>query len=178
MFDEFKIEMETEQFMCVDCKKSSSEYYELLLQLKFVGFEDIDSMKEEVFNIVESNFRGVNKIEEKENGFYFYFRNHGLMNKITNIFSKKYLIDEKRSKKIVGRDRLTTKDKCRYTLGIDIINLKKGDKVSIKGIEYNLKAINNNSTLILREAITGAKKQVSYHIIKDYFRKIEEKKDL
>ena len=173
MYDKFKIEAGGDQFMCSNCKKSSSEYYELLLQLKFIGFDNIDTLKEEVFSIVENNFNGVNKIEEKDKGFYFYFRSHGLMGKISNVFGKKYFIYEKRSKKIVGRDRLTTKDKCRYTLGIDIINLHKGDRVMIKGIEYYIKAINFNKVLILRDLKTGDKRQDTYAKIKDYFQLIE-----
>ncbi len=175
MFDKFKIEVDMEQMMCSNCKKSSSEYYELLIQLRTKYFKNEDEIKEEIFNLIEKhlgNLNCINKLEEVDNGFDIYFRTHGIMNKISSIFSKKYMCDEKRSKKLIGRDQLVSKDKYRYFMSLSLINIQKGDKLLIKGEEYFVKAINANSVLILNDAKTGAKRQETYSIVKDYLKKL------
>lgn len=172
MFDEFRVEIDMEQKMCSNCKKSSTEYYELLLQIRFVYFNNVDEIKKEVFDIIDKNFFGINKFEELDNGFDVYFRDHGHMNKVLSVFQKKFMVEEKRSKKLIGRDKLISKDKYRYFQSITIINLKKGDIVQIKGERYLVRNIQNNDIYLMQED-NGSKKMVSYSIIKDYFMKID-----
>jgi NMD protein affecting ribosome stability and mRNA decay len=173
MEDEFKIEIEMEQKMCSDCKKSSTEYYELLLQLRFLYFEDMSIIKNKILTEVLETFKTVNKLEERDNGFDIYFRTHGIMNKIYSMFSKYYLVDEKRSKKLIGRDQLISKDKYRYFQSIILVNLSRGDQISVKGQEYWIKAINNNKELVLINCKTFDKSVLNYSIIKDYLKLIE-----
>lgn len=173
MKDTFRIEIEMDQMMCSTCKKSSSEYYEMILHLRFIGFEDEIKMKEKLFNILTKNFNSINKFEEVENGFNVYFRTHGEMNKIYKIFQKDYLVEEKRSNKLAGVDRLRSKKLYRYFQSIILYNIEKGDKALLKGEEYYIKAINKNNELVLLDVVTGAKKVVNYSIVKDYFKVLE-----
>lgn len=173
MKDVFRLEIEMDQKMCGSCKKSSSEYYELETQLRFIYFDDLLSIKEKAFDIMEGHFNSINKIDEIENGFNIYFRSHSEMNKMLRLFNRKFLLEEKRSKKLIGNDTLKSKMVYRYFQNITLINIKKGDKISIKGENYFIKAINNNRDLVILHEITGAKKVVSYPIIKDYFRLLE-----
>lgn len=167
MKDLFRIEMELEQKMCGNCKKSSTEYYELKFQLRFKYYEDMDFMKKEVYSKLEKNFDSINKIEELDNGIDIYFRSHGEMGKVSRLLNKFYLCDEKRSRKLIGRDNLVSKDKYRYFQSITLVNLFKGDEVSIKGEEFIIKAINGKN-LVLINKLDGSKKVIGYSIIKEY----------
>ncbi len=159
-----------EQKMCSICKKSSSEYYELLLQIRFKYFEDAEEIKKNIIKKLESEkiILEINKFEELKSGFDIYFKSHSMMNSIFSLFQKDYLCDEKRSKKLSGRDKLISKDIYRYTQSLTLINLKKNNIIRVKGIEYKIKSINNNKVLILLNAENGQKSQESYSIIKDY----------
>lgn len=172
MKDQLRIEFPLEQKMCMSCKKNSPEYHELKLQMRFVFFNDLNIIKKETLKIIETNFKKINKFIELENGFDIFFPNKGDINKITRLFQRKYLCEEVKSKKIVGRDSLTMKDIWRHVLLINIINLSKGDKISIKGEDYYIKALNNND-LVLRGIIKGEKKVISYSIAKDYLKLLE-----
>lgn len=175
MKDLIRIELEMEQKTCGRCKKISSEYHELKLQIRFTFFnkELLEEKREETINLVNNNFIGINKIEELDYGYDIFFASKGIMNKVSTTFKKKYLCEEVRTKKIVGRDSLTMKDIWRHVLLINIINLKKNDNVLIKGKKYYIKALNKND-LVLRGLETGEKKVITYSIAKDYISKIEE----
>lgn len=168
--DSFRIELDMEQMMCSSCKKSSSEYFEMVLHLRYKYFNDNMKLKEESIKILENNFNSINKIEEIENGFDVYFKDHGQMGKINNLFNKKYNVCfEKRSSKIMGKDNLTSKDLFRHFQSLTIVNINRGDKVRIKGEDYYIKAINKGGKLILRRLDNGAKEVMSYSIIEEYF---------
>ena len=175
MYDEIRVEFELDQKMCGNCKKSSSEYYEMELHLRYKFFEEkeINKIKEISFSIFEE-FRTINKIEELENGFDVYFRDHGQMNKLLFLFNKKFkVLVEKRSNKLMGLDKMTSKNLYRHFQSIELINVDKGDLVEIKGNNYRIKAINKGGQLILLDDKTGAKKIFTYEIVKDYFKLVK-----
>ena len=179
MNDEFKVELDMEQKLCNSCKKSSTDYYEMVLHLRFKYFDfnniDINNIKvkEESMNIL-SQFSQINKLEEVENGFDVYFKDHGQMNKILTLFNKKYrVLVEKRTKKIMGHDKQTSKDLYRHFQSLTLINIDKGDLVEIKGDKYIIKSINKGGHLVLLDFNTGAKKIFSYELTQDYFKLIE-----
>ena len=172
LVDLFRIEVDIEQKMCGSCKKSSSEYYELLVQIRFKYFEDILDLKKTIIYIIEKNLTGINKLEEINNGFDIYFRNHNSMNKVFGLFNRHYLCVDKRSKKLVGKDISTNKDLYRYTQSVTLVNLKAKDEIIVKGVNYIIKAMNKND-LVLLEKVTGRKKVLSYSIVGDYVQKVE-----
>lgn len=174
MKDKIRVEFEMKQMMCNGCKKSSSEYYELKLQLRFTYFEDVNIIREEIVNLLNKNFNTINKVEELDVGCDIYFASLGEINRISKLFNKKYFTEEKRSRKIVGYNFLESKDIWRHTILINIINLEVGDEVSIKGENYYIKAFNKNE-LVLRDLIYGAKKVVNYSIVKDYLKLLNKK---
>ena len=174
--DGFKVEFEMKQQMCNNCKKSNPEYYELKVQLRYTFFNNIEEIKTKTIKIIAKNFNTINKLEELENGFDVYFRNKHELNKISSLYNKNFLIEEKRTKKIMGRDSLTMKDIWRYVLLINFINLERGDKILLKGEEYNIKAINHHD-LVLRNCINGGKNVISYNLAKDYLKLIKKNKE-
>lgn len=173
--DNMNVEFNMPQHMCKICKRKSPEYHELQVQIRFKFFEGaeaVEAIKVETHKLIYSRFNEINKFVESEWGFDVYFRSKDVLNKVSSAFQKKYLCDEVRTKKIVGRDSLTMKDIWRHVLLVNIVNLHRGDKVNVKGIEYYIKALNKN-TLVLRECIRGDKKVLTYSVIKDYTHLIE-----
>ena len=200
--DSIRIEFEMEQQMSPQAKRLSDEYYELKLQLRFSYFDDnelhndiIKEKRDKFGNIVldeynnpvtfkqkailkkfaktiEKEFSGINKVEELQNGYDFFFGSLGEMSKISRYFNKYHLVEVKHSKKIVGRDSLKFKDIWRHTLLVNVLNLQVGDKVRIKGVEYYIKAFNKKE-LVLREWETGAKEVVTYSKVREYFELLE-----
>lgn len=171
MKDLFRIEIDMEQKMCSICKKSSSEYWNLQSQIRFRFYDDIMKMKELVHNRLVDTFNSINKLEEVDNGFDAYFRTSGDMNKVSSLFSD-FLTIEKRSKKLMGRDQLVSKDLYRYYQSLTLININRGDKVNIKGTEYIIKAINKGGVLVLINQINSNKEVLKYSIIEDYLKLI------
>lgn len=175
MKDVFRIEYDMEQKMCTICKKSSSEYWNLQTQIRFKYYTDVIEIKKLIHDRLDKTFNSINKLEEIDNGFDIYFRTYSEMNKISSLFSD-FLTIEKRSKKLMGRDKLASKDLYRYYQSVTLINIKVGDRVKIKGINYYIKAINRGGVLILINEELGSKDSFTYSIIEDYFELIEKKK--
>ena len=165
--DRVTVEYEMEQSMSEESKKNFPEYYELKLQIRFVYFDELYEIKKIVFDRITKNIRLINKLEELDNGFDIYIGVHSEMSKIPALFNKDFLIEEKRSKKLIGRDNLRSKNKYRYTQNITLINLKKGDIIAYKGVNKQIKAI-NKSGLILIDQETKEKNVLTYSIVKDY----------
>lgn len=171
MKDSFRVEIDMDQSMCSTCKKSSTEYYELKVQVRFNYYEDMLKIKKIVFEKITKRFNSINKFEEIDNGFDFYFRDHGTMNKLAFMF-KDYLTIEKRSNKLIGVDRLASKNKYRYFQSIVFVNLIKGDRVSIKGKDYIIRGVNKNELVLMNE-LKGTKKVVTYAVVKDYLKLLD-----
>ena len=173
MIDRFRIEQNMDQIQCDTCKRINPEYYEMTLQLKFEFFDNIMELKEECMKILMDNFTTINKIDEANDGYFVFFRDHGQMNKIATLFGRRWLILDKRSAKIMGQDKMTQKSLFRHTQNLTLVNINTKDIVQIKGIEYWIKAINKGGTLILRRMDDGAKHQCTYKMVKDYFKLVK-----
>lgn len=171
--DSYRVEVEMEQSTAPEFRKISTDYYEHKLQVRFRYFESIEELREEIHNKIIKEFGDyINKFEEVSTGLDYFFRNHGCMNDLSQLFRRNYLTLEKRSNKVVGLDQLTSKNKYRYFQSIILINLRKKDLVMYKGDEYQIKALNKND-LVLLDMKTGQKKVVTYSIVEDYIKKIE-----
>lgn len=170
--DKLTVEYEMEQSMSPQSKKIFSEYFELKLQVRYLYFKDIDKIKEITYKKVTDNIILINKLEEKDNGFDFFIGSHSEMNKIPPLFNKDFLLIDKRSAKLIGRDNLRSKNKYRYTQSITLVNLKKGDKIAYKGENMTIKSINKNNLILIDEK-TSDKKVLSYSIVKDYIEPVE-----
>ncbi len=176
MKDVFRLELDMEQKMCSICKKSSSEYWNMQSQIRFRYYDEILDIKEKAYKLLTKENLSINKLEEVDNGFDIYFRSNSEMNKVTSLFSD-FLTIEKRSKKLMGRDQLASKDVYRYNQSITLLNIRVKDHISIKGEEYYIKAINKGGVLVLRGLEKGEKKVVSYSMVEDYFKLLEKEED-
>lgn len=173
MIDKLHIEFEMEQSMSPKAKKSALEYFELQVQIRSFYFKDNEEIKIKIIDILDKNFTTINNIKETETGFDVFFRTHNDMNKLYSLFNKHYVVEEKRSKTLTGRDNLRSQKRYRYFQSLSIFNFQKGNKVRIKEEHFTIKAINNNDLVLLR-ILDGAKKVKSYHLIKDYFELMEQ----
>lgn len=150
---------------------------EVILDEKGEPKKEIIKIKEEGIlhkfgKLVEKQFDGINKIDELDKGFDFFFASLGSMHKVSRYFNKYYYVDDKHSKKIVGKNFLESKDIWRHTLLINVINLDIGDRVRIKGIDYYIKAFNKKE-MVLRNWEDGSKEVVTYAKVRDYFELVE-----
>ena len=173
----FEVEVQVEQRMCSVCTRSSSEYYEMKLYLRFKFFNDVESMKKKVLELIENTFDTINRVEEEGNGFDIYFRDHTQMNSILSLFRREYIVSEKRSRKLIGYDRLTSKNIYKYFQSLTLIRIICGDKVESKGIKYIVKSVNKDGKLVLLSKDRNIKKVVSYSVVEDYFRVLRHSKD-
>ena len=165
----FRIETELPQSQCSKCSKTSSEYYELVLQLRFLYTNEDDQVKQDVLDYVLSKTELVNKVEEVDSGFDLYIGDSSQGGKISSEIKKRYFVEEKKSKTLVGFDFLRYKRNYKFTHNLTIINLKEGDKLSFKGDEYVIENLSNKDGLTLKEK-SGRKRTLSFSKIKDYIR--------
>ncbi len=131
----------------------------------------VESIKKDVYENIVSSFKGINKMEELEDGFDFYFANCKTMSSLSSFFSKKYFCEIKRSAKLTGVDQLRSKKTYRYFLSIVLVNLHAGDFVLYKGEKYFVKAVMKGMELVLVDE-KGKKGVYRYSIIKDYLNKV------
>lgn len=171
MEERYKVEMGISYRMCEKCKKSFSEYYELKTQIRFREFDNENEIKKQVLKVLEKLHGEINKIDEVDGGFDVFFRKHSAMNSVGKLFGF-CLFEEKRSKKLVGRDFLVSKDKYKYSQSIVLINIKVGDKIVLKGREYEVRSINRGKELVVFDLESFKKERYLYSKIKDYLRKV------
>ena len=129
--DKFRIEIVMDQELSAHSKKASTEYYELKVQFRCKYFEQtddlkpvtnksMDEIKTEIHEMMYKNFNTINKLEDLDNGFDFFLRSLRDLEKVSRLFNKKYFVDEKRTKKIVGMDKDNGRDIARHTLLLTI----------------------------------------------------------
>jgi NMD protein affecting ribosome stability and mRNA decay len=174
MLDQFRVEIDMPQKMCSSCKKSSSDYYQLKVQFRFINFESTNKeiAIENIKELLIKSFNTINKVEENENYLDVYFRIYTEIGKISKIINQKYFCEEVRSSKIMGKDKQSSKDLYRHTQRFNIINIKIKDKIVIKGEEYIVKAINGKDLIVLSSK-DNSKKVFSYNKVKDYLKFLE-----
>ena len=173
----FRMEVLIEQRMCSSCIRSSSEYYEMKLHLRFKFFNDVQSTKKKVLRLMQDKFDTINKVEEIDNGFDIYFRYHTRMSDILSLFKREYIVSERRSRKLVGYDKLTSKNVYKYFQSLTLVGITCGDEIELKGIEYVVKAVNKDGKLVLLSEDGNTKKVVSYSVVEDYFKVLRHKRD-
>ena len=173
----FEVEVPLEQKMCNMCTRDSSEYYEMKLHLRFRFFNNTESIKKEVLELIENSFDTINKIEERDSGFDICFRDHAKMNDILSLFKREYVVYEKRSRKLIGYDKLTSKNIYKYFQSLTLVEVSCGDEVELKGIVYIVKSVNKDGKLVLLSKDGNTKKVVSYSVVEDYFRVLRHSKD-
>lgn len=169
--DWFRIETQMPQSMCSRCKKISSDYYELKLQIRFLYFrgEEEDKIKQEIKDLVENNLDMINKVEEEDGGFDIYFGTSSMESKISSLFRKYYFLEEKKSRKLVGWDFQNSKRNYRFFQSITIINLHEGDKIFVKGKKYRIDSLSNKEGITLIES-GGKKRNFNFSKIREYIR--------
>jgi len=174
----FKVEIDMEQKMCNFCIRSSEEFFEMKIQIRYssdINTEYENSLKKDINKILiwyKDIINIINKKNNKNNKeIDIFFKKNVSYNKIYNFLSKNYLITFKKSNKLVGFDKEVSKKRYKNTFLFEIIDIKKNDKILFKGKEYRVKSIfKNNITLI--DLATNNKTNITYSINKDIIKKI------
>ncbi len=167
-----RIETELDQKLSPGCKNMDEDYFQLKTQVRCIYFTDYTEIKNEILKTLEVLNKDINKLETCENGFDIYLRSYGLMSKTSNIFKRKFFCEEKKAKKIIGRDFLRSKDRYKYFLSINIINLKRNDTIEVKGRQYNINSIKNQD-IFVSDIVSHKKEAFKYKLIKDYLKIIK-----
>jgi NMD protein affecting ribosome stability and mRNA decay len=162
------IEIEMPQKMSEYAKKTSEEYWNLEVQIRFKHFKEevSEEYKNKVLDEMNHLAKYINKVKTNKIGFNVYFSNISVVNAISKLYKKKYFVEVKKAKKIMGKNNLTTKDLYRHFLLVNIIGIKRGDTIHIKGVEYFVK--NVRKTIIDLRDLKGNKYQFTYSKICDY----------
>jgi NMD protein affecting ribosome stability and mRNA decay len=175
MKEKIHFEIELEQKMSNEFKNRDESYFKLELQIRFLYFNEnqIEDLKTQCLKLTEKFNSEINKIKENPNGINIYFRRNQIMTSVSKLFKNKYFCEEKKSKKIIGRDKLRSKDRFKYFLLINIINLNRNDIIEIKGENYKINSIKNQE-LYVQNIKTTKKEIFTYKLIKDYLKKKNE----
>ena len=156
--------------MSQEAKVIDDTSWVLQIQIRFKYFENIEkSLMNNVIKLLSNFNKFLNKEEIVKNSLNLYYSNLSISKKIVKTFEEKYFCEIKHSKKIMGRNSLTSKDLYRHFVNINILNLKKGNELFIKNIKYKINSIDGKK-LYLRNLENGNKKCFSYHLIKEYIR--------
>ncbi|MCH8519633.1 MAG: hypothetical protein LAT82_02665 [Nanoarchaeota archaeon] len=115
----------------------------------------------------------INKIEDNEDGFDIYLANINDIHKLKRVINEHFFCMFTHSKKIMGRNKLKSKDLFRHSLLAAIYDLRTKDKVQIKGIKYTIKSIQKQYITVINNE-NKEKHTFHFHIIKDYLFKLEE----
>ena len=161
------VEIKMPQKMSDEAKYFDSQHFLLEMQVRFKFFEKIeDSFLDKVLDEINDLSKYVTKIKKNKDGINVLFNSFNIIEQLIKIYKKKYFIDYKKSKKIMGRDKQKSKDLYRHFLVINILNISKNQNIKIKGKEYRIVNIDRN-TLFLRDEF-GRKEKFLYSKIKDY----------
>ena len=161
------IKIELKQKMSEEAKKIDDNSYILKLNLRFKYFDKINKVfKKKVLDEMNSLKPHINKIEELDEGYNVYFSSIKILENISKTYKKKYFVDEIRSKKIMGRDKQKSKDLYRHFLSITILNLKRKQKIRIKGEVFELRDFRKKTLYLVDE--NGSRKSFLFSKIKDY----------
>jgi len=149
-----------EQSMCESCKRNSEEYFQLKAQIRFSFYNLIElrEVKKRIFNHFKNN-KNLNKILEIEDKLDIYMRNHSEMEKISSYFRGNFVCSQKKSRKLMGRDNLRSKEIYRYFISIVLYNIKRGTQILFKGEKYIVLNVEKEN-LVLRDIKLGKKKKI------------------
>ncbi|MFP4402276.1 MAG: NMD3-related protein [Candidatus Nanoarchaeia archaeon] len=112
----------------------------------------------------------INKLDETPEGFDIYLANINEIHKLKRIINNNFFASYNHSKKIMGRNKLESRDLFRHSLLIAIYNLNIGDIIQIKGEVYSIKSIQKNEIIVIHTT-TRHKETFNFEIIKDYLYK-------
>jgi len=125
---------------CHKCRKSNTSYFEAIVQLRNIKFED-----------VEKYFGQITKLEKVRNGFDVYMASSQKAKNIAKHFQN-LGAQTKLSATLHTKDKITSKDLYRLTILVKFPDYKKGDILNIDNMPWKIVKYN---PLTARNLFTG-----------------------
>ncbi len=166
MRDTITVEIKLEQQMCDNCIRKDPQYFKDKIFLRGKNKEEL----EKIAKFIETLYiNEINKIKEVKEGIDFYLSTSVNLNKLLNKLYRDYLIVYKKDPKLVGFDKLRSKNKYKVTHLVEIEDIKKGDKVCYNGKKYIVKTFYKDSITLINNT---SKKVLTYSLNRSKIRKI------
>jgi NMD protein affecting ribosome stability and mRNA decay len=163
--------------LCESCSNlRSGEHYEAIIQLRVDETEQFDLIEDVIEKIhryaikqFESDRRQyIAKMIDQKYGVDLYLSTSELMKHIVSFLGDRYFFSKKRSKKLVGRDTQRGKNIYRLKTLIKFLPFESGDKLIIKGKEFNVLRILKNRVILKNENGRKVSKAYSFFFENQY----------
>ncbi len=147
LFD-FDFSFNAENFLCKDCQKKKSNYFEATLQLRNIPKENFNNIIKEVKNLIIS-FDDVVK-EEKffKNNADFKITSNKVLRKVLKELEKKFVGFSKLSSKLHTKDHMSQKEKHRLTGLFYFFPFQKGDVLEFDNKTFFVKGVFKSKVLL------------------------------
>ncbi len=169
IFD-FDFVFEGKNFLCVDCQKKVSNYFESFLQLRNIPSDSFDSIVKDVKELIVF-FGGVVK-EEKffKNNVDFKLSSNKVLRKVLKELERRFVGFSKLSSKLHTKDRLSQKEKFRLTGLFYFFPFQKGDVLEFDGKVFFVKSVFKGKVLLF-SFVDNSVFSFSFEKLKSAFKK-------
>ncbi len=135
----------------------NDQYFEGILQLR-----NPNSLVLEFIATETENRKGVfiSKTVKVANGIDFYFSSQRFLQRLGHKLKEKFGGELKINESLHTRDHLTSKDLYRVNVYFRVLNIKKGDKVMIRGEEFEIIGIGKK--ILAKSLENGRKSQLKF----------------
>jgi len=129
--------------LCQKCSKLKREYFEAIIQLRGES-EHVDKALNITLNIINSIFNKrkmngkafITKIKKTRGGTDIYFGSNRIARMVAYHLRDELGAKVVETRKIVSKDRQTSKNVYRQTFSVRLLPFKKGDILEIKGVAF------------------------------------------
>ena len=141
----FDFVFSSKNFLCKDCQKKKSNYFEATLQLRNIPNNNI-------INTVKSFINELDDVVKEEkhfkNGVDFKITSNKNLKKILKFLEKNFLGTTKISSKLHTKDHMTQKEKHRLTGLFSFFKFQKDDVIVFENNVYLVKGIQKNNVVL------------------------------
>ncbi|MHA1671562.1 MAG: NMD3-related protein [Promethearchaeota archaeon] len=157
--------------LCKNCTNMRGGMYFLsILQIRVsnpIHFNIIDTIIDETYAYTEKIFQKddrqyISKLVEHKNGVDLLLSTNELMNRIISYLKSKYYFEQKRTKKLVGRDTQKGRNLYRLKTLIRLLPFEKNDLIMINNDIYNVESISKNKVILRDQLDNKVVKNFSY----------------
>jgi len=137
-----------------------ANYFEGTLQLR--------NPTQAVIDFVEHSDAKISQVKEVRGGIDYYFVSQKALRNLGALLQKRFCGELKSTRRIFTRNRQTGKDVYRVTVMFRCYNVCKGQRLTIKGKEYNILAVGKK--VFLQNIDTKEKKWFEYRELPSHLR--------
>ncbi|RLF90947.1 hypothetical protein DRN46_02485 [Thermococci archaeon] len=148
----FSVELEgkidlTEK-ICPECSKLLQGVHTAKVQLRGFKEEELASILDLTNSIEFNSDNPIVEIKQRKEGLDLMFLSLGDARKFVREVRKRYGVEIKESKRLVGRDRSTGKNKYKFTISVRI-KLREGERVKLDGRDMLVKRVSRDKVVLV-----------------------------